>query len=127
MHNGPLRALVIDNDRDVADSFALLLETLGAVAQAVYNGPSGVAAIDELKPDIVFVDLSMPDVDGYETARRIRKADLAHRFILVALTGWGRDDDRLRAKQAGFDLHLTKPAPIDAVEALLQRASTHYR
>lgn len=116
------RVLVIDDDHDVADSLALLLETLEAVAHVAYDGASGLVAMDELKPDIVFVDISMPGIDGYETARRIRQSGRAHRYILVAMTGWGRNEDRLRAHQAGFDLHLTKPPPIDAIEELVRCA-----
>ncbi|HEY8160845.1 MAG TPA: response regulator [Methylocystis sp.] len=122
MRKGAPRALVIDNDHDVADSFALLLETLGAVAHAAYDGLSGIAAMDELKPDIVFVDIGMPGVDGYETARRIRRGSHAHRFILVALTGWSREEDRRRSRHAGFDLHLAKPASVEEVEAMLRLA-----
>lgn len=116
------RVLVIDDDHDFADSLVLLLEALEAVAYVAYDGASGLVAMDELKPDIVFVDISMPGIGGYEMARRIRQSGHAHRFILVALTGWGRNEDRLRAHQAGFDLHLTKPAPINAIEALVRRA-----
>ncbi len=120
----PPRVLVIDDDHDVADSLGVLLETLGATARVVYDGLSGVAAIDEFKPSIVFCDLGMPEIDGYETARRIRQGGHAHRFILVALTGWGQQDTRRRARQVGFDIHLTKPAPIEEIETLLSLART---
>ena len=115
------RVLVIDDDHDVADSLGLLLEALGATIRKAYDGPAGVAAIDEFKPDLIFVDIGMPGVDGYETARRIRRNGRERRFILVALTGWGQENDRRRAQDAGFDLHLTKPASPDAIEELLQR------
>jgi PAS domain S-box-containing protein len=117
------RALVVDDDRDVADSFALLLETLGASVRKAYDGPAGVAAVDAFEPDLVFVDIGMPGVDGYETARRMRASTRRRPFILIALTGWGQEADRRRAREAGFDLHLTKPAPIDAVEDLVRRAA----
>lgn len=118
-----MRTLIIDDDYDVANSFAVLLEVLErATVRIVYDGLSGVAAMEEFKPDLVFVDLGMPDIDGFETARRIRQASPAHPFILVALTGWGDNETRRRAKQAGFDLHLTKPANMTAIETLVQRA-----
>ncbi len=117
------RALVIDDDRDVADSFALLLESLGASVRKAYDGPAGVALVGAFDPDMIFVDLGMPVVDGYETARLIRRNSDGRRFTLVALTGWGQEDDRRRALEAGFDLHLTKPASIDAIKALLQPLS----
>jgi PAS domain S-box-containing protein len=115
------RALIVDDDRDVADSFGLLLETLGASVRKVYDGAAGVAAVDAFEPDLVFVDIGMPGVDGYETARRMRATAHRHPFLLVALTGWGQEADRRRAQEAGFDLHLTKPAAIDAVEELMRR------
>ena len=116
------RVLVIDDDQDVADSFRLLLETLGATARTAYDGLAGVAAVDAFDPDLIFVDIGMPGVDGYETARRLRSNPHERRFLLVALTGWGQQEDRRRAQDAGFDLHLTKPAPIDALENLLALA-----
>lgn len=117
-----LRALVIDDNRDVADSFALLLRTLGVAALAIYDGLSGVAAVDEFKPDIVFVDLRMPRFDGYETARRISQGDHSPRPILIALTGCSRKGDRQRARLVGFDAYLTKPASGEEVKAVLQLA-----
>jgi len=114
------RVLVIDDDRDVADSLAILLESLGATVHKAYDGPAGVSAIDGFDPDLIFVDIGMPGVDGYETARRIRRVGEGCRFRLVALTGWGQEEDRRRAKEAGFDLHLTKPASLETLERLLQ-------
>lgn len=117
-----LRALVIDDNHDVGESLGMLLETLGTVVRVTYDGPSGVAASVEFEPDLVFVDIGMPVVDGYETARRIREQARGRQFLLVALSGWGQDEDRLRAREAGFDLHLTKPASVDDIENLLRRA-----
>ena len=115
------RVLVIDDDPDVADGFRVLMETLGATVRAAYDGPAGVATIDGFDPDLIFVDIGMPGVDGYETARRIRRSHAEPRFLLVALTGWGQLEDRRRALDAGFHFHLTKPAPIEALEGLLAR------
>ena len=115
------RVLVIDDDHDVADSFGVLMETLGAKVRAAYDAQTGLAAIDGFDPDLIFVDIGMAGVDGYETARQIRRNHAECRFLLVALTGWGQEEDRRRALDAGFDLHLTKPAPIEALEGLLAR------
>ncbi|KAF2990473.1 PAS domain-containing protein [Methylocystis sp. MJC1] len=119
---GTPRALVIDDNRDGANSFSLLLEALGATVCTVYDGHAGVAAIDQFEPDMVFLDLGMPDIDGYEAARRIRAASRGRPLLLVALTGWGQEEDHRRTREAGFDLHLTKPASLEAVEDLLERA-----
>ena len=118
------RILVIDDEHDVADTFGFLLETFKATVRKAYDGPAGVAAVDEFEPDLIFLDIGMPGVDGYETARRIRSDHHKRQFILVALTGWGQNEDRRRAQEAGFDLHLTKPISIEALEALLERVGT---
>lgn len=115
------RVLVIDDDHDVADSLGLLLESLGARVRKAYGGLEGVGTIDAYDPDLVFVDIGMPDIDGYETARRIRAREQGRRLFLVALTGHGQEDDRRRALEAGFDLHLTKPAPIGELEKALRQ------
>ena len=115
------RALIVDDDRDVANSFRFLLVALGAEVRCAYDGLSGIAALDVFEPDVIFLDIGMPEIDGYETARRIVSLRPERRFTLVALTGWGQKEDRRRAQEAGFDLHLTKPASVDAVQDLLQR------
>lgn len=114
------RVLVVDDDHDVADSFAMLLQSCGATVRKTYDGPAGVAAFEEFEPDLIFVDIGMPGMDGYETARRIRQCERQRRFTLVALSGWGQENDRRRALDAGFDVHLTKPASIQTIEALLR-------
>ncbi len=116
----PARVLVIDDDHDVGGSFCFLMESLGMTVRAAYDGPSGIAAIDTFRPDAIFCDIGMPGVDGCETARRIRAAH-GDGLLLIALTGWGQDEDRRRTQEAGFDAHLTKPASIEAIEALLRQ------
>jgi len=113
------RVLVIDDDRDVADSLALLLETFGVKVRVAYDGPGGLDTLADFRPELVFLDLGMPGMDGYETARRIRQSPEGARLTLVALSGWGQLADRHRTQEAGFDRHLTKPADIDAVQDLL--------
>ena len=114
-----LRTLVVDDDRDVADSFVMLLSCLGAEARAVYEGSAAIGALQEFAPHLIFLDLGMPGMDGLETARRIRALPQGARLQLVALSGWGRNEDRARTLQAGFDLHFVKPIEIGTLEKLL--------
>jgi PAS domain S-box-containing protein len=118
------RALVIDDERDVADSFAALLGELGAVAKAAYSGETGLARVVEFEPEIVLLDLGMPGLDGFETARRIRALPRGRDILLVALSGWGKDQVDARVRAAGFDRHLTKPAELEALDALLGACAT---
>jgi CheY-like chemotaxis protein len=115
----PPRILVVDDNRDAADSLGLLLRTLGAEVRVAHGGAEALAAFDAHEPSIVVLDVGMPDISGYDVAREIRSRRLARRPHLVALTGWGHEDDRRRAREAGFDDHLVKPAEIGALEALL--------
>ena len=117
------RVLIVDDTRDVADSFALLLETLGAEVRVAYSGTQGLATCDEFEPELIFLDIGMPQMDGFETARRLRLQQSGRKATLVALTGWGEEDMRRRVKEAGFDRHLTKPADLEQVEALLEAVS----
>jgi two-component system, chemotaxis family, sensor kinase Cph1 len=114
------RAVVIDDNHDVADSFGLLLESLGAVVRVAYDGAAGVEMVSSFDPDLVFVDIGMPQVDGFETARRILSSPLRRRPTLIALTGFGQEEDRVKTRRAGFDAHLVKPATIEALEAFLR-------
>ena len=115
----PRRILVVDDDRDVADSLVMLLQLMGADVRVVYSGEAALAAVVEFKPHLALVDIGMPSMDGYETARRIRKLPEGQNLVLLALSGWGRDDDRRRSTEAGFDHHFVKPIKIEALESLL--------
>lgn len=121
------RVLVVDDTQDVADSLALLLEMLGAQVRIAYSGPQALAACAEFEPELVFLDLSMPQMDGFETARHLRASPSGRATSLIALTGWGEKDTRRRAEEAGFDRHLTKPAVISELQALLESASVGNR
>jgi len=112
------RVLVVDDVEPSANTFALMLKGLGQVSLAVHDGVSALDAMETFRPDVVFVDIAMPGMDGYEVARRIR-AMPGTQPVLVALTGFGQEDDRRRALAAGFDAHLVKPASIETVHALL--------
>lgn len=115
------RLLVIDDNRDAADSLALLLRSMGHEARACYDGAAGLEEARRLRPDVVFLDLILPGLDGYEVARQLRAdPQLAHALI-VGVSGFGADDDRARALAAGFDYHMVKPLDLEFVRSLLGR------
>jgi CheY-like chemotaxis protein len=109
--------LVVDDNRDAADTLAELVRILGHAAEATYDGDAALAAAERLRPDVVFLDLALPSLDGYEVARRLRSG--AANVRLVALSGFGRADDRARSRAAGFDEHLVKPADLAAIRTAL--------
>ena len=113
------RVLVIDDNRDAADSLGTLLEHLGAEVRVLHDARQALAAFQAYRPGVVLLDLGMPEVDGYQVARAIRADERNGRVPLVALTGWGQEEDRRRVREAGFDHHLVKPADIGALRALL--------
>jgi PAS domain S-box-containing protein len=116
---GGHRILVVDDNRDAADTLALLLESHGAVTRVVYDGEAALAELDVFMPDTVLLDLGMPGMDGLEVARRLRADPRRASLRLVALTGWGQESDRRRTREAGFDHHLTKPVDFTALQAWL--------
>ena len=116
-----LRVLVVDDNIDGARALALLLGMHGHETAMAYTGPDAVAAFATFHPHLAFVDIGLPGLNGYEVARRVRAEvePAGLRPILVALTGWGSDEDKIRSRDAGFDRHLTKPVDPHEVEALL--------
>jgi CheY-like chemotaxis protein len=100
-----------------------LLESLGCAVESAADGRAGAARIVEARPDVAIVDIGLPGLDGYEVARRVRRA-LGRQVVLAALTGYGQAEDSARAAAAGFDLHVKKPADVEAVRAILDRART---
>ena len=110
----PRRILVVDDNRDAAESLAMMLEILGHDVRVSHDGEAGVAMGSEFRPDVILMDLGMPKLNGYEAVRRIRE-EAWGRPYLIALTGWGADEDRLRTRDAGFDCHLVKPVDPDAL------------
>jgi CheY-like chemotaxis protein len=114
------RLLVVDDNRDAADSLALLLESSHAAeVQVAYDGHSALEALVTFKPEAVLLDLGMPAMDGYEVARRMRQHPHGEGIALIALTGWGQDEDRRRTRRAGFDHHLVKPVDPELLRTLL--------
>jgi CheY-like chemotaxis protein/two-component sensor histidine kinase len=113
------RILIVDDNRDTAASLGLLLRLEGHEVHIAHDGAAALQAAEADRPDIVFLDIGMPGMDGYEVARRFRRQADLRRVVLVALTGWGQGDDRERAQQAGFNHYLTKPASVETLQRLL--------
>ncbi len=113
------RVLIVDDNRDAADSLALLLQLAGYDVRTVHEGFSALEAMDDFRPAVALLDIGMPGMDGYEVARRIRDRQEFEKVMLVALTGWGQEEDRRRSTRAGFDRHLVKPVDPEVLQALL--------
>lgn len=118
-----LRVLIVDDNRDAADSLSLLLATRGHQTMTVYGGAAALDAAAEFQPDTIFCDLGMPVISGFEVAARLRSDSRCRSAVLVAVTGWGSDQDKRRAHAGGFDLHITKPISLEDLDAVLLRAS----
>jgi PAS domain S-box-containing protein len=112
---GRRRVLVVDDNRDAATSLARLLELLGHEAFIAFDGAQGLELALKLKPDAVLLDLGMPNMSGFEACRRIRDAEGGSDTLVIALTGWGREEDRAQARAAGFDAHFVKPVDLAAL------------
>ena len=114
-----LRVLIADDNRDAADSLAALLEHAGHTIRLASDGHQALEMAREFQPEIVFLDIGMPGMNGYEVARAFRQMQAGASAVLVALTGWGAEDDRARSREAGFNYHLTKPAALTEIDRLL--------
>jgi CheY-like chemotaxis protein len=113
------RILVVDDNRDSADSLALLLMAEGYQVDTAYDGAEAIRLADANRPQIVLLDIQMPRLSGYDIVRELRRYERAPRPHLIAVSAWGQESDKLAAKQAGFDQHLTKPVdPAQLVELL---------
>ncbi|HSA54195.1 MAG TPA: ATP-binding protein [Gemmatimonadaceae bacterium] len=113
------RILVVDDNQDAAATLGALLQNLGHVVETAYDGPAGLVAADRLHPDVAFIDIGLPGIDGYEVARQLRKRSAGRTPLLVAVTGYGLAADRDRATDAGFDHHLVKPVELPALQRVL--------
>jgi CheY-like chemotaxis protein len=116
--------LVADDNRDAAETLALLLDMEGYETAVAYGGLQALDSIRRNRPDAAILDIGMPDLNGYEVARRIREEEWGRNLFLLAITGWGHPDDVARAKAAGFNEHLTKPVDADNVVRLLAKHLT---
>jgi signal transduction histidine kinase len=116
------RILIVDDDEDNANTLGALLETLDGEVRIARSGPEALSIFETFDPAFVLLDIGMPGLDGYEVARLIRNRHRERRSVLVALTGWGQEADRRRARDAGFDHHIVKPADLTALQAILKIA-----
>ena len=111
--------LVVDDNEDSATSLAMLLKMTGNETQVAYDGLGAVEAAEKFKPDVVLLDIGLPKLNGYEACRRIRAQPWGRDMMLIALTGWGQDEDRQKSKDAGFNGHLVKPVEHASLMKLL--------
>jgi PAS domain S-box-containing protein len=118
------RILVVDDNADAADTLAMLLRLRGYDVRVARDGPAALDAADEFHPDLVLLDIGLPGMEGYAVARALRSGESSARPRLVALTGYGRDEDRRRSAEAGFDDHLVKPVAPDALLEVLAAGSS---
>jgi PAS domain S-box-containing protein len=118
-----LRVLVVDDNKDAADSMHLLLASMGQNVYVAYDGQSAISAAQTFKPDVVLLDIGMPQMSGYEVARTLRDDPFTANSVLVAITGWGQEADKQRAMEAGFSHHFVKPINEEALRMVLAEAS----
>jgi len=117
---GEQRVLVVDDNVDAAETMALLLDALGYKSSVAHGGLSAIETVKAQDPDVVLLDIGLPDLSGYEVARRLR-AEMINPPPLIAITGYGQASDRDTSLEAGFRAHLTKPVDVDKLTALLEQ------
>lgn len=115
----PLRMLIVDDNRDAADSLAMLLRTTGSEIRTAYDGLEALQVASEFRPEVVLLDIGLPKIDGHEVAQRLRHEAWGRRVCLIAVTGWSDESDRARSRAAGFDHHLVKPLDTAHLAQLL--------
>src|SRR5207253_7234972 len=114
----------VDDNPDSAASLGLLLQLQGHDVRTAHNGPGALEAAQAYHPEVMLLDIGLPGMDGYEVARRIRALPALQHVLLVALTGYGKDEDKRRSQEAGFNAHLVKPVDLDILNKLLAQKST---
>jgi CheY-like chemotaxis protein len=118
------KVLIVDDNADAAQALCALLSDIGYSCETAFDGPSGLEAVTRFDPDVVLLDIGLPHVDGYEVARRIRCLPRGAQKLIVAVTGYGQEQDRQRSAEAGFDAHLVKPVDFDQLLLILRTART---
>jgi len=118
--NAPRRIVVADDNEDSAQSFAMLLSFSGHEVRVAHDGEEALDAVRNFRPDVAFLDIGMPRLSGYEVAEAVRAEPWGRDIKLIAVTGWGQADDKVRARSAGFDQHLVKPIDPTDVDRLLE-------
>jgi two-component system, sensor histidine kinase len=116
------KVLIVDDSVDAAEMLAAFVAMKGATPYLAHDGAAAVKMAADVQPDVILLDIGMPGIDGYEACRQLRADPRSAGAFIIALTGWGQDQDKRRAKECGFDEHLTKPADLDVVEQLLLEA-----
>ncbi|HTX04318.1 MAG TPA: PAS domain S-box protein, partial [Steroidobacteraceae bacterium] len=124
LRSPPRRVLIVDDNVDAADSLALLLSHAGHETQVAYSGREALERVESFEPQLALLDIGLPEMDGYELARRLRARPRLSRARLIALTGYGQSEDRKRSQEAGFDDHLVKPVDLPALERALAGMAT---
>lgn len=114
------RILVVDDNRDAADALAKLIRSFGYEVRAVYGGKEALEETGNFLPDMALVDIAMPDLDGYETVTELRQRRGQVHLIVVAVTGHNSEEDKRRAYDSGFDLHVSKPMDLETLKDLLK-------
>ena len=113
------RILIVDDNRFAADALARILKIVGFDVTAEYSGQRAIEQMATLQPNLALIDIGMPDLDGFEVARRVRQQRSIATVILVALTAWAREEDQRRAYECGFDLHVAKPVSLQSLRNVL--------
>ncbi|HEX9808087.1 MAG TPA: response regulator, partial [Alphaproteobacteria bacterium] len=113
------RVLVVDDNVDSADSLATLMHLSGHETRIAYDGEDALAAAEEFRPEVILLDIGLPKVHGFGVCRGVREKPWGEDIVIVALTGWGQDEDRQRSQEAGFDRHIVKPVDYQALTELL--------
>ena len=113
------RILVVDDNRDSALSMALLLKVAGNETFTAHDGLEAVESAERIKPDVILLDIGLPLMNGYEVARKVREQPWGEKVALIALTGWGQEEDRRKSNEAGFNSHLVKPVDHAVLNKLL--------
>jgi CheY-like chemotaxis protein len=117
------RILIVDDNADAADSLGVLLRMMGNEVYTAHDGLEAVGAAAAFQPDVALLDIGLPKLNGYEVARRIREQNGGSDMVLIALTGWGQEEDRRRSRAAGFNHHMTKPVEFGALQRLLAESN----
>lgn len=114
------KILAVDDNRDAANVLALTLKVLGNEVRTAYDGMDALRIAEEFRPEIMLLDIGMPRVDGYETAKRLRQEPWGKQVLLIALTGWSQEEDQRRTQEAGFDYHFVKPLDPVAFQGIIR-------
>ncbi|MEM5429276.1 response regulator [Cupriavidus oxalaticus] len=113
----------MDDNRDAAESLAMLLTQEGHDVHTAFDGIEAVEVAAERQPDVILLDIGLPGINGFDAARQIREQARGRPVVLIALTGWGQEEDRQRSEAAGFDAHLVKPVSLEALQRLISELS----